>query len=412
MTRRGFLAGAVGATAAAPYVLTSTALGAPGVPPAGERVTFALIGCGSRGGGVAGWLGGSGGQLVARCDPWASRRGSGGYRDFREVLARDDIDAVAIATPDHWHALIAIAAARAGKDMYCEKPLARTVAEGKACRRAIQTYSRVFQHGTQQRSFGHCRLGCELVRNGRIGRLREIHVGARYGANGAWRPPSPVPDDLDYDTWVGPAPWRPYTGLPRSNSWWFVHDYSLGYMTTCGAHPMDIAQWAFDTHLAGPWEIEGTGTIGTGEYDGLAKWKADIRFADGVRMVFQNSDQHGWGVHADYTRFIGTEGWIHVTYGALRTDPPSLATAELGPNDVRLVASRNHAANFIEAVKTRAKCVAHVDDAFRSDVICHLSDIAIRTGRKITWDPVEERIVGDPDASRWLARAMRQPWQL
>ena len=408
ITRRSFL-GCAGAAVAAPYVITSTALGAPGVPPASERVTVGKIGCGGQGSG----LGGVGGQVVAACDTWKDRRerwaqqtGCRPYADFREMLARDDIDAVVIASPDHWHVPHAVAAAKAGKDMYVEKPLGVSVVHDRTCREVVKRYGRVFQYGTQQRSSAHCRFGCELVRSGKIGQVKEILVVAPDSNPGNSTKPEPVPPGLDYEMWLGPAPWRPYCGQAAGGGgWWHDYDYAIGFIAGWGAHPLDILVWGYDTHLAGAWEVEGTAFIPPdGRNNVVMQWDVRIRFANGVKMTFKPG--------GDHTRFIGTEGWIGISRGGLTAEPKSLLETKLGPNDVRLIDSRSHGGNFIEAVKTRAAPVSNIDDAVHSDIISHVSDIAIRTGRKITWDPAKEEIVGDPDASRMLTRAMREPWRL
>ncbi|HUS44617.1 MAG TPA: Gfo/Idh/MocA family oxidoreductase [Phycisphaerae bacterium] len=414
MKRRGFLKGAAGAAAgmvAAPYVITSSALGAGGRAPASERVTLGHIGVGGRGGSLMGAFPGS--QSVAASDPFKSRReaaaahcGGKAYRDFRRLLARDDIDAVVVATPDHWHVPIAIAAAKAGKDMYVEKPLGVSIAEDQACGEAVKQYGRVFQYGTQQRSSAHCRFGCELVRNGRIGEIREVHVTAPDGAAGGSTEPIPVPEDLDYDLWLGPAPWRPYTKDRCTHlGTYHVYDNSIGFIGGWGAHPLDILQWGFDTHLAGMIECEGTGTIPTeGLFDTVVHWDVRIQFGNGVKMTFKPG--------GDCTTFVGTQGRVSVARGRIDADPKSLLQSTIGPEELHLQESRHHGANFVEAVKNRTTPVSNIDDAVWSDLISHLSDIAIRTGRKIKWNPKTETIVGDEEASRMLNRAMREPWRL
>jgi len=352
---------------------------------------------------------GLGGQIVAACDPWKGRREKWAvtaYADFRDLLARDDIDAVMIATPDHWHVPIAVAAAKAGKDMYVEKPLGVCIAQDQACREAVRRYGRVFQYGTQQRSSAHCRLGCELVRSGRIGQVRQIEVFAPDGAPGGNTRPMPVPPDLDHQMWLGPAPWTPYTGCAQGgDSWYHVYDYALGFIAGWGAHPLDILVWAYDTHLVGPWEVKGTGFIDpVGRNDAVCHWDVTFTFADGVRMRFRPG--------GDLTKFVGSEGSVAISRGGLQGEPPSLLTSPIGPADVRLQESRNHGLNFTECVRTRRSPVSNIEDAVRSDIISHVSDIAIRLGRKVVWDPVKETFGGDAGANRMLSRAMRSPWRL
>jgi len=432
LLKRFVAAGA--AAAAAPYALTSTALGGGGRPAASDRVVLGYIGTGPRGLlNLREQLGCPQGQLVAVCDVWEHARKRAkqtvdrrygntdckAYADFREVLARRDIDAIGIATPDHWHVPIAIAAMKAGKDVHVEKPLGISIAEDLACRDAVRRHARVFQYSAESRSSAICRLGAELVRSGRIGEVREIRVKAPNSSRGGSTVPRPVPAALDYEMWLGPAPWRPYSGCPdRGNNWYHVRDYALGFIAGWAAHPLDLLQWAFDTHRAGPWEVEGAGAIPkAGCNDAVVDWDVRIRFGSGVRMTFQ-----AWGVSPEaeprlaglgnYAQIIGTEGWVALCYMGLVTHPESMRTSVIGPDEVHLPESRGHEEHFIRCVRTRQKTVDPVDDAVRSDLISQVSDIAIRTGRTITWDPVAERIVGDGGAERLISRSMREPWRL
>jgi len=434
--RRQFLkrASAAGGIAAAPYVITSAALGAEGRPPASERVVTGYIGCGPRGLlNIREQLTCPDAQVVAVCDVWKHVRDRAKntvdarykntdcktYVDFRELLARDDIDAVGIGSTDHWHVPMAIMAAKAGKDVSVEKPLGVSVAEDQACREVIKRYGRVFQYGTEARSSAACRLGAELVRNGRIGKIREIRVKAPNSRRGGSRKPLPVPKELDYDLWLGPAPWRPYCGQATGGgSWWHDYDYAIGFIAGWAAHPLDLLQWSFDTHLAGNWEVEGTGLIAHQERNNVVtNWDVGIRFAGGVKMSFwatgvPKDEEPKLAKLGNYAQLIGTEGWIAVYYASMQCDPPSLRDSALGPDAVRLPVSAGQERNFIECVKTRQTPAGNIDDAVHSDIISHVCDIAIRSGRKITWDPIKEEIVGDEDASRRLTRAMREPWQL
>ena len=413
LTRRRFLQ-AAGAGVATPYVITSAALGAAGKPPASERITSGHIGCGGRGGSISGRCG----QVVAVCDPWkdhrerfAARFKCAAYTDFRELLARDDIDVVSIAAPDHWHVPMTVAAAKAGKDIYCEKPLGVSVEEDRLVRDTVHRYGRVFQFGTQDRSSGRHRHAAELVRNGKLGELREIEVHSRggptvEGRRGRAAPPiAPVgvPEGLDWDLWLGPAPWRPYNGAYARGGfdWYFVYDFSIGFMAGCGIHPMAQATWGFDTHVHGPFTVEGTGEVGPDPYDALSVWNARVTFANGVVLTHRNAEH-------DYWRFVGTEGWID----ARGAQPESLLTAKLGPDAVRLRASVGHGADLLKAVRSRGTTVANIDEAFHADIICQLINIAVRLGRPITWDPLKAEIVGDEEARRLGCRAMREPWRL
>ncbi len=406
---------------AAPYVITSSALGAGSVPAASERVTLAHIGVGSRGGGVLkGFLGLSDCQSIAAVDPFADRREKTAtvinqrsgknvckpYRDFREVLAREDVDAIVVATPDHWHVPILVAAANAGKDMYVEKPLGLCLDWDLKARSAVKKHGCVFQYGTQQRSSAHCRLGCELVLNGAIGELKSIEVHAPAGKDGGSTEPIPVPEGFDYDLWLGPAPVSPYTEDRCTNKGsWFVYDNSIGFLGGWGAHPLDIAVWPMRPEQAVPIEYEGTGVVPSeGLFDTVTTWDIRGKYANGVEFIFKDGP--------NLTIFTGTRGSIHVSRGGLSSNPASLIKTRLGPDAKRLTASNHHGQNFIDAVKTRAQPVSNIDDAVRSDTISHLADIAIRTGRKIKWDWQKEVIIGDDQAGRMLGRALRAPWRL
>ena len=422
------------ATVAAPLVITTAALGDGRRPAASQRVTIGYIGTGPRGLlNIREQLTCPEAQVVAVSDVWEPVRQKAknvvnahyknndcrAYNDFRELIDRNDIDAVGIASPDHWHVPMAVAAMKAGKDVSVEKPLGVSVEQDHVCRAVVKRYDRVFQYGTEARASDACRLGAELVRNGRIGQIREIRVKSPNSVPGAPRKPLPVPKGLDYDLWLGPAPWRPYSGCPDDgNSWFHVYDYALGFIAGWAAHPMDLLVWAFDTHLAGTWELEGTGVIPTeGANDAVIDWDVAIRFSSGVKMSF-------WAVGVpkdedprlaklnNYAQLIGTEGWIAIYYRSMICDPPELKDSILAPDAVRLPVSRGQELNFIDCVRSRRTPVSNIDDAVRSDTISHLSDIAVRTGRKIRWDPTTETILDDPAATRMLSRAIRQPWEL
>jgi len=422
LNRRGFLKAAAGAVAA-PYVITSAALGGKGKPAASERIGMGHIGVGGRGSGVmGGFLGLKDCQCIAVADAFNSRRRRaaqradsryGGkvckaYADFRELLADKDVDGVVIATPDHWHVPIAIAAAKAGKDMYVEKPLGLCAAWNLKAREAIQRYGVMFQYGTQQRSSGHLRQACELVLNGRIGQLKKIEVHAPAGRGGGSTTPIPVPEDLDYNMWLGPAPKSPYTkDRCTANGTYHVYDNAIGFIAGWGAHPLDIAVWGWDLKDAVPVEIEGTGKIPTeGLFNSITHWNVKGRYANGVQFEFKDG--------SDLTIFYGTKGTVQVgrSRGKFKTDPVSLATSKIGPDERHLPVSTHHGQNLLDAMKTRSQPVSNIVDAVRSDTISHLSDIAIRTGRKIQWDPVKEQIVDDDQAARMLNRPLRAPWRL
>ncbi|MBM3476359.1 MAG: Gfo/Idh/MocA family oxidoreductase [Armatimonadetes bacterium] len=425
LPRRDFLrqsATALAGAAAAPYIITSSALGQGQRPAASERIATAHIGVGSRGGGLLGeFMSLPDVQCVAIVDCFASRRegvahavnqryggqGCTAYGDFREMLARDDIDAVVVATHDVWHVPLTTACARSGKDVYVEKPLGMSIEEDLVAREVCQRYGTVFQYGTQQRSMAHCRYGCELVRNGRLGEIKSIEVIAPQGGVGGSTEVIPVPEELDYDLWLGPAPWSPYTEDRCANRGGFwVYDNSIGFLAGWGSHPLDILDWAYGSDEMVPVECRGTGLIPTeGLYDTVATWDLQLRYPNGVPLAFKS----GGG---DLTRFVGTQGWLNISRGGLDADPKSLLTSPIGPDEIHLTESAGHARNFIDSVKSRTPAVSPIESATRSDIISHLGDIAIRTGRTIRWDPKAERIVGDDAASRMMTRPMRSPWRL
>jgi len=421
-TRRRFLqrAGVSAAVVAMPAIVPSSVFGADAPS---NRIAMGHIGVGGRGGGLlGGFLGLRDCRCIAIADAFGSRRDRAVARidkqykgkfatahvDFRELLARDDVDAVVIATPDHWHVPAALAAARAGKDMYVEKPLGLCVKWNIALREAVQRYGSVFQYGTQQRSSAHMRHVCELVINGRIGDLKKIEVHAPAGRAGGSTTAIPVPDDLDYDMWLGPARTSPYTkDRCTSGGSWHVYDNAIGFLGGWGAHPHDIAVWGWDLEQAVPVEIEGTGTIPTeGLFSTVTHWNIRGRYGNGVAFEFKDG--------SDLTIFHGTTGTVQVgrSRSKFQTTPASLATSKIGPDERRLPVSANHGQNLLDAIKTRSQPVSNIVDAVRSDTISHLSDIAIRTGRKIHWDPKTEQILHDDAAARMLDRALRAPWRL
>ena len=405
---------AAAAAVAAPYVITSTALGNAETPPASERVTLGHIGVGNQGGYLFRCFQGCKGcQSVAVADAYKDRREAfakmckgTAYADFRELLARNDIDAVIIATPDHWHVPIAIAAARAKKDAYVEKPLGVTIEEDLAGLKAFRDNDRIFQYGTMQRSSAHCRFGCELVRSGKIGKVHTIEVIAPNGGAGGSTQTVPVPANLDYDMWCGPAPVKPFTAdRPRPNGTYWIYDYSIGYLGGWGAHPLDIMVWGSDADMAGPMTVEGTGVIPTeGLYDTVYNWDMKFQMADGVKMIFLPG--------GDSTKFIGTDGWVRIWRGGIDAEPKSLLGTKISLNEMKLIDSKNHYQNFVDAVKNRVTPVSTMADAVRSDIISHLCNIAVRLKRKITWDPKKESIVGDDEAAKMMRRQYRAPWGL
>ena len=418
-TRRDFLrkSGVAAAAAAAmPFVVSSRALGQGDKVAANDRIGMGFIGVGGMGGGhLGGFIGNPNCEVLAVCDVDQFRRERaaqrvgekcGCYSDYRELLDRHDIDAVLIATPDHWHTLTSINACEAGKDVYCEKPLTLTVDEGRKLVQAVRRYARVFQTGSQQRSSGEFRQACELVRNGRIGKVKLVRVGIGGSPTSGWEPDSDPPPELDWNMWLGPAPWSPYNKLrcPFTFRWFF--DYSGGMLTDWGHHHNDIAQWGLGKDDTGPVKFEGWGKFPTdGLFDTATDFEINYTHADGTPVICGNRQPHG-------ITFEGADGWVHVDRGFLETSPVELKDEKLGPGDVRLYESNNHQQNWLDCIRSREKPICDVEIGHRSVSICHLCNIAIRTGRKLEWDPVAERIVNDEGANRWLSRPYRAPWSL
>jgi len=430
-TRRTFLKSAA-VVAVAPSMITSTALGAPGRAPASERITVGVIGTGGQGRGVmGGTMHHATCQIVAVCDVNRERRlqtkaqvakhytglgdadaakGVKDYNDFRQLVRRDDIDAVIIGTPDHWHAIATIEAARHGKDIYCEKPFSLTVAEGRAMADAVKRYGRIFQHGTQQRSDRNFRHAAELAVNGYLGDITLVKVGAPGSArdNGKQKPAQP-PDGFDYNTWLGPAPLAPYYEVVcQKRGWYYMSPYTAGFISGWGVHHVDSAHWGMGVDLTGPVELEGKGDYPTqGLYDTACTWNVNLTYPNGLKMNFTSNNINAQGV-----RYEGTKGWAYVRRGHIDAHPKSLLKVKMGPNDKHLYESRHHQGNLLDCIKSRKPTVCPAEMGHRSNTICLISDIAMRLGRKLKWDPEKEQFPGDAQANRMLSRAMRPPWHL
>lgn len=418
ISRRDFLRGAGAAVAAGPWILPAASRGQDATPAVGDRITMGCIGVGGMGrGNMGAFMGFKQVQMVAVCDVDAKSRedarqavekhyahdkesgvwkGCAAYNDFRELLAREDIDAVCIATPDHWHALIAIEAAKRGKDIYCEKPMTLTIAEARALVTAVRRYGRVFQTGSQQRSSHEFRFACEMVRSGRIGRLQTINANVGGPSSDCYLPAEPVPEGLDWDLWLGPAPWRPFHKSIHPFSWRSFRDYSGGGMTDWGAHHFDIAQWGLGMDESGPVEILPP--------DGKDRPKLTYVYANGVTLT------HGGGSNG--VLFTGTDGKVEVNRGYLKTWPEDLLKTPTQPGEVHLYLSRDHRGNFLDCVRSRQRPVCDVEIGCRSVTVCHLGNLAYWLKRPLRWDPAKEQFVGDAEASRWLDRPRRAPWRL
>jgi predicted dehydrogenase len=332
-----------------------------------------------------------------------------GFKDYRELLDNKDIQAVTIATPDHWHALVAAEALRKGKDVYCEKPLTLTIAEGQMLVKLAKETGRVFQVGSQQRSDDRFRLACELVRNGRIGKVKlvETRIGGIDPAGVGPFKPAPIPEGLDWEMWLGPAPKVAY--IPQrchyEFRWWY--DYSGGKMTDWGAHHNDIAQWGLGMDGSGPVEVQALGYFDPRPncYDVHTDFLVHYRYGNGTVLLCTSGGENG-------VRFVGEDGrWIFVSRSTIKASSDKLLKEPLPATATRLYVSRNHMGNFLECVETRKPTICPADVGFRSVSVCHIGVIALRTGKKLAWDPVAEHF-DDPEANKMLSRPMRSPWKL
>ena len=411
--RRDFLKTCL-ATATAPMIVSAATLGRGAAVAANDRVAIGFIAYGSRAGQLHNdFSRHPEAQFIAASDVDAGRRwdfvkkigeGTPTFNDYRKLLDRNDIDAVIIATPDHWHAPAIIDSASAGKDIYCEKPLTLTIQEGIECVKAVRKSGAVFQTGSQQRSDNRFRHACELVRNGYIGKLEKTETYIGRGPEGGMDPNIGVPPGLDWDRWLGQAPMVPYrkTRCHYEFRWWYA--YSGGKMTDWGAHHNDIAQWGSGKDLSGPTSIEGEAEFPEpGGYDTATYFKITYEYPDSAPVICNSDGPNG-------VRFTGTEGEVFVDRGKIETTPAELASLELKPTDVHLYKSENHQKNFLECVKTREDPICPVEVGHRSVTMCHLGNIAIRLGRKIQWDPDKEMIVGDEEAAAWMTRPQREPY--
>lgn len=391
--RRQFLK-AAGAAVAAPYIITSTALGADGRPAASDRITMATIGTGGQGtGDMGGFMGHPEVQMLAVCDPVPEHRDRAksivdgryrnndcqSYNDFRDVLARGDIDAVLIGTPDHWHAIITIEACKQGKDIYCEKPENLTIGEGRAMVEAVRRYGRVFSGGSQ-RVLGDYGDWPRLIRGGALGEIQEVFVSCGGPSGDCYLPEEPLPPGLDWDLWLGPAPWRPYHSSLVRGGFRPYRDYSGGGMTDWGAHRFGAAMFAVGVHKTGPVEVIPP--------DGAEHRLLTYRFANGLRMY------HGGTSDITYKGTLGELPGKH---------PPLVTRVEMEGYRGR----GGIFGDFLHCVKTRQRPFRDVEIAHRATTVCHLGNIAYWLKRPLRWDPEREEIVGDPEANRWLARPGR-----
>lgn len=432
-------------------LLTAATLGGPFIAPSSvfgrnapsNRITLAIIGCGNQSTvDIPEWLKNDDCQIVAVCDvnkasygyrndkqflgrepqrdfvsaAYAKKTTSGTfkgvdlYSDFRDVLARRDIDAVAIIVPDHWHAIMTVLAAKAGKDIYCQKPLTLTVREGTDMIKAVRQHKRILQTGSQWRSRDFIRHACELVRNGRIGKLQRVET---YVAENNFKGPGPgwkempVPAGFDYDTWLGPAPKVPFHSDRCFYRFRFITDYSGGQTTNFGCHSNGVAHWGMGMDETGPVEIEDLGAefpLKGDLFNTATKVAFRARYANGVTLdCITHPKSFG-------ARFEGTDGWLFVGSKGIESSKPGLAKSTIGDNELHLPVSPNHYRNFLDCVKSRKDPVEPVEIGHRTASLCHLGNIAMTLHRKLKWDPKKEEILGDAQATKMLSKPMRSPW--
>ena len=344
------------------------------------------------------------------CAARQTYKGCAAYNDFRKLIEDTNVDAVVIATPDHWHTIPALTAVRSGKDVYLEKPMTLTIQEGRVLADEVKRTGQVLQVGSQQRSEGKFGRAVELVRNGRIGRLRAIEVGIHAGPTTRSFAEEPVPSGFDYDLWLGQAPRAPYCAARcvGIRPWIYIRDYSGGRITSWGSHHLDIAHWAMDADQTGPLELSGSGVFPSGGlYNTACTWQVELKYANDVTVIFTDNRQNPQGI-----KFIGNEGSIFVNRGKFESQPAGIIDSSIGPNELHLQTSSNHIDNFISCIKSRAEPVATAEIGHRTATACHLTNICLELKRKLQWDPQKEEFRGDLDADTLISRRMRAPWRL
>jgi predicted dehydrogenase len=432
MNRRQFLknmgrgALGVGAITAFPTIVPASVLGRGGRPSPSNRIVMASVGYG--------WMGSSNHnaflthdevQLVATCDIYKphleeardkaneayGNKDCATYRDFRELFQRTDLDAVTIALPDHWHSIPAIMAAQRGFDIYAEKPLSHTLLEGRAMVNAVNDYGRIWQTGSWQRSRDDFYRAAMLVRNGRIGKVTHIDVGLPGGqkdfsGDGDKRNPQPPPSDLDYDMWLGPAPWEPYCPARLFKDWRYLTDYGGGMLMDWVGHHVDIAHWGVGLDRTGPITAEGTATLPANLWNTPVDFDLHYTYANGMTLRLSDSLPGGTVWHGENGK------WIHVDRGLLKSNPSSILSEKIGPEEIQLIKSTDHYQNFIDSIKSRQETITPAEIGHRSASVGHLGMIALLTGHKLKWDPDNETFDNDPDATALLGRKMRSPWTL
>lgn len=423
ISRRGFVKTAA-FCASVPFILPSRIWSAEVKP--NDKITMGFIGMGTQARYLlGGFLNDVEVKVLAVCDVDTTRRefskktvddfyskkneqnykGCDAYSDFRDLLKRKDINAVCIATPDHWHAIPTILACKSGKDIYCEKPLSLTIPEARSMVNGVRKYKRVLQTGSMQRSSREFLKACELVRNGKIGEVKEVYVSVGGPSKWCDLPEEPMEPGLDWNMWLGPAPMRPYNSTlsPRGvhkhfPNWRNYREYSGGGMTDWGAHHFDIAQWGLGMDESGPVEIIPP--------DGKEVKRLTYKYANGVVMYHGGLEGYKYGVV-----FVGTKGKICVDRGRFLAEPEEIAADyKVGSDKIKLYQSSNHLKDFLRCVRTRQRPICDVEVGCRSVSVCHLGNLAYWYKRPLKWDPVKEQFVGDKEANTWLDNPKREPW--
>lgn len=432
LSRRRFLA-TTSAAALAPMIVPSSVLGAGGRPAPSERITMGVVGWGMQGpGNTRAAMGRKDCQVVAACDVdkkhlqaavdtinrHYGNKDCKAYTDYRELMARKDIDTVMLAVPDNWHALIAVEAARQGKDIYGEKPLARTIVEQQAIVRAVQENGRIWQTGSWQRSQENFHKAAEIVRNGLIGKVRRIEVGLPAGHHDFAgtknkRAITPPPPWLDYEMWIGPARMQPYIECRVHRNWRWDYNIGGGQLLDWIGHHNDIAHWGMDWDNSGPLTVSGHGEFPPKDaiWNTATKYWIECEYPGGVTSIIAG----GYREIRGGTKWIGTDGWVWVNRGGFDCSIPELKEVSRLPEHLRKVKlyySRNHMGNFLDCVKSRKPTITPVETAHHSAIPGHLGLIAMLVGRKLRWDARKEQILDDPEAAALMSRPYRAPWQL
>lgn len=394
---------------------------------ANDRIQIGVVGCGPQGRGVGTWAERSGAKVVGICDVDAAHLAlaqerfsdAQGYADFRELVQRDDIDAVVCGTVDHWHALVSMAAMKSGKDIYCEKPLTLTIDEGKRLVQVRNETNQILQTGSHQRSTEEFRTACDLVRNNRIGAIERVDVWLPAGLREGPFASTEIPEGFNYDFWLGQTPDLPYVKERTHFSFRYWWEYSDGTINDWGAHHNDIVQWALDTDHTGPVAIEARPLVDMipGGYTAASEYEVTYTYANGVVLTCRSTtdcEWHGGAKNPDGQmhgiKFIGTDGWIWVTRGEITASSPEILSDPLSHNAPRVYHSDNHMENFLNCMRTRKAPICPVEVGHRTASLGHLGAIALHLGRKIAWDPERESIIDDAEAGGRLARPMRDAY--